>query len=64
MTASFHVGQVLGRVLLMVVFLGLVTPLGWALRLAGKDLLGLRRSPGATTYWRPAKRTSPFDRMF
>lgn len=64
MTASFHVGQVMGRILLSVVFLLVVTPLGLLLRLAGKDLLQLRRDPKADTYWRKAKPAGPLERQF
>ena len=63
MTASFHIGQMMGRVLLTVFLVIVVTPLGLLLRLAGKDLLQLKR-PRATSYWRTAKTANQFDRMF
>ena len=63
MTASFHVGQVMGRVMLTVFFLLIVTPLGLALRLCGKDLLATKRRTTAS-YWRAAKPVGPFDRQF
>ena len=64
MTVSFRVGQVLGFVWLSIFFLLILTPLGLLLRLAGKDLLGLKRSRTATTYWRESRPPGPFDRMF
>ena len=64
MTASWHVGQVMGRVLLTVFFLLLVTPMGLLLRLLGKDLLELKRRPDAASYWHVAKKPGPLDRMF
>ena len=64
MTASFHVGQILGQVILVLVFLFMVTPLGLLLRLFGKDLLNLKRDSSAMTYWRPAKTSREFDRQF
>jgi hypothetical protein len=64
MTVSFHVGQVMGRILLTFVFLVVVTPMGLLLRLFGKDLLQLKRPPVASSYWRPAKTSNQFDRMF
>ena len=64
MTVSWHIGQVMGRVLLTVFFLLLVTPLGLLLRLLGKDLLELKRCPDAASYWRVAKKPGPLDRMF
>ena len=64
MTISFHIGHVMGKVMLTVFFLLVVTPLGLVLRLMGKDLLGLRRKPDAATYWHPAKPASKLDQMF
>ena len=64
MTASWHVGQVMGRVLLTILFLLLVTPLGLLLRLMGKDLVELKRRPDAASYWRVARKPGPLDRMF
>jgi hypothetical protein len=63
MTVSFHIGQVVGKVLLTVFFFLVVTPLGLLLRLMGKDLLQLKRSP-AKTWWQSAGNNRDFDRMF
>jgi len=54
----------LGQVALVIVFLLVLTPLGLVLRLAGKDLLKLRRDPHGLTYWQEARRGSPLDRLF
>ncbi len=62
MTGSFYVGQFMGKVILTLFFLFVITPLGLCLR--GKDLLGLKKNLEATTYWRPAKSSREFDRMF
>jgi hypothetical protein len=64
MTASFHIGQVMGKVMLTVFFLVVLTPMGLLLRLLGKDLLGLRRRPDAASYWHSAKPSSRLDQMF
>ena len=64
MRLGFASSQVVGRVVLMVFFIFIVTPLGWVLRLAGKDLLQLKRPRDATTYWQPAKDAGPLDRLF
>jgi hypothetical protein len=64
MRFSFQIGQVMGKVLLTVFFFALVTPMGLLLRLLGKDLLQLKRRPDQTTYWRKAKGSREFDRMF
>ncbi|MBI1841016.1 MAG: hypothetical protein HYR88_09225 [Verrucomicrobia bacterium] len=64
MTISFHIGQVMGRILLTVFFLLILTPIGWLLRLCGKDLLRLKKESAEGTYWRPVKPGDDFDRMF
>jgi hypothetical protein len=64
MTASFHVGQVMGRILLGILFLCFITPFALVLRLFGKDLLKLKRNPGSKTYWHPAKASGELDRQF
>ena len=64
MTVSFHFGQVMGKVLLTLFFLLVVTPLGLLLRLLGKDLLRLKRRRDAATYWQPSKSNNQFDRQF
>jgi hypothetical protein len=64
MTVAFCLGQVMGRLLLALAFLVVVTPLGVALRLGGKDLLRLRRDRRSASYWRSARFTSEFDRQF
>jgi Saxitoxin biosynthesis operon protein SxtJ len=64
MTVSFYMGQIMGRVMLSMLFVLVLTPLALALRLSGKDLLRLRRDRRANTYWRPAKLTEEFDRQF
>lgn len=63
MAASFRLGQILGWVWLTLFFLFVLTPLGVALRICGKDLLGLRR-PNTGTYWNPSKTNERFDRQF
>jgi hypothetical protein len=64
MRVSFQIGQVIGKILLTLFFFLLVTPMGLLLRLFGKDLLQIKPTPGATTYWHAAKRNREFDRMF
>jgi hypothetical protein len=64
MRVSYEIGQVFGKILLALFFVFLVTPLGLFLRLIGKDLLGLKRAPGQSSYWRATKTNREFDRMF
>src|SRR5689334_15924388 len=62
MIAGFRVGQVVGIILLTVVFWCVLTPLGALLRLCGKDLLMIKKGPTSETYWRTAKSSADFDR--
>jgi hypothetical protein len=64
MTVSFYIGQVVGRILLTLIFLLVLTPLGLLLRLMGKDLLRLKLDPSAQTYWEPVKQDNDLEREF
>ncbi len=64
MRLGFAMSRIIGRVLLILFFLFILTPVGWILQLAGKDPLQLKRPVNATTFWQPAKDTSPLDRLF
>lgn len=61
---GFFLGQCLGRVVLTLFFLFIITPVGWLLRLAGKDPLQLKRQNDAQTYWQEARECSPLNRLF
>ena len=61
---GFYSSQFIGRCVLLLFFLVVITPVGWVLRLAGKDSLQLKRPAGAATYWHPSKDSSPLDRLF
>ena len=61
---GFYSSQFIGRCVLMVFFIFVITPLGWVLRLMGKDPLQLKRPPGAATCWHEAKANTPLDRLF
>lgn len=58
MTLTRPIGHVVGFVVLAIIYYGLLTPLGLAFRLRGRDLLRLRRRPQAS-YWVP--RGQPVD---
>jgi hypothetical protein len=62
--AGFHLSQWLGYAALAILFLLVLTPLGWVLRLMGKDLLQLKRPRNAETCWHPARESSPLDQLF
>lgn len=53
MGLAFVMGAIMSRVILMVVFFLTVTPIGWLLRITGKDLLRKKKDPAASTYWEP-----------
>jgi hypothetical protein len=61
---GFVLSQILAKVALWLLFLFVLTPLGLVLRLLGKDLLRLKRTSHANTYWTPSKAISPLDRLF
>jgi hypothetical protein len=61
---AFYLTQFVGYAVLAVLFLVVVTPLGWLLRLLGKDLLQTKRGGEATSCWQTAKESTPLDRMF
>jgi len=62
----FHVAGALIHLflLLALVFFIVVTPLGLAMRMLGKDPLRLRRPAGAESYWSEVRRKSSLDRLF
>jgi hypothetical protein len=55
MAVGGALGWVNTRILLGVVFFGLITPMGLAFRMAGRDLLPRAFDPRATTYRVPKK---------
>ena len=60
MSLVFLVGTAIGTLALAVVFFLVVTPLGLAARVAGRDRLGLRRPPPGASLWHPLPAT-PHD---
>src|SRR5690349_2386018 len=51
----YRIGIAMGRVVspiaLGIVFYGVIAPLGWSLKVLGKDPLRLKRDAKASTYW-------------
>jgi 4-amino-4-deoxy-L-arabinose transferase-like glycosyltransferase len=64
MRLGFALSRMLGFVFLTLIFVVVVTPLGWILRCSGKDPLRLKRPSQTETYWQPAKPCGPLDRLF
>jgi hypothetical protein len=61
---GFYSSQFIGRCVLMVVFILIITPLGLALRLAGNDSLQLKQPRNSITYWHQANERGPLNRLF
>ena len=55
MILAFPIGFVVSRVLLGVVYYGLITPMGFAMRMSGRDRLRIKRAvdDGGGTFWTP-----------
>lgn len=64
MIAAFPIGWVMSHVALAVVYFGVVTPIAFALRLAGRDTLQRRPRSDAVTYWIPRSPRSEAGRYF
>lgn len=64
MTVSEWLGDKVGRLILSLIFLLIMVPLGWVLRLAGYDPLALRKPRESDSYWRPARKAGRLDQMF
>ncbi len=61
---GFYSSQFVGRCVLLIFFIFIITPLGWVLRFAGKDPLQLQKPRDVKSYWIPSKDCGPLDRLF
>ena len=61
---GFAISQFAGAVVLAVFFFVIITPLGLAMRLIGKDPLRLRRPNGASSHWSKVEGKPSLDRLF
>ena len=59
MKLGLLLGKVISPIALGIVFYGVLTPMGVAIRLAGKDPLRQKRDPGADSYWIPREPPGP-----
>lgn len=68
MSLAFVLGFIVAHVILTLFFYLVVTPIGLAARLAGKDFLGLKRDRNAPSYWLPRadkpKSAADYERQF
>lgn len=59
MLAAFPIGWLMSHVVLAIVYYGVMTPIGFVLRLRGHDALGLAPTRDAQSYW--VERPGPSD---
>ena len=57
MALGLLLGRVVSPIVLGVIFYGVFTPVGWVMRLAGRDAMCRRLDPAAASYW--VKRDPP-----
>jgi hypothetical protein len=66
MGVAFVMGTIVSTVLMMVIFFGVITPVGILMRWLGRDTL-LRRRPEQPTYWKDVEPTADkkaYERLF
>ena len=61
---TLPIGFVVGHVVVFVIWFGVFTPVALIFRLMGRDALGKRPDPTASTYWEPLEQNIPAGRYF
>ncbi len=56
---ALPIGLIISNLILGLIYYGIMTPLGWILRLTGRDPLRLRKPDGATYWVRRTHRPEP-----
>ena len=64
MALAFPIGFVISHLAMGLVYYGLFTPLGLAMRLFGRDPMQLRPNPHAKSYWKRRPDTTDSKRYF
>ena len=64
MGLSFRIGQIMGKVILGIFYLLILTPLAVALRIMRKDLLGTRIDAEKPSYWKEPRQRGKLDQQF
>jgi hypothetical protein len=64
MVVTWPIGWVLSLVVLALIYYGVITAAGLALRVFGKDPLLKRGSPEVPSYWRPRRAPADVERYF
>ena len=60
--AAFPIGWVVSQVMLLVLFVGVITPVALLFKLQGRDRLTRRRPEHQATYWKPKATTADMRR--
>jgi len=64
MTLAVLLGWLMTRIILIVLFYLVVTPIGLLAKLSGKDFLNRKFNRDAQTYWMPRKAATPDKRNY
>jgi hypothetical protein len=64
MAFALALGWVVSRLVLVLLFALVLTPVALVARLAGKRFLDLRADPSAQTYWVPREQRSQYEKMY
>jgi len=60
--AAFPIGWVVSQVMLIVLFVGVITPVALLFRLQGRDRLSRKPASGRSSYWKPKVTTEDIAR--
>lgn len=64
MVLAFPIGWLVSKLMIGVIFYGMITPLALAFRLAGRDPLRRRMRPDVASHWEPKPPTGDIRRYF
>lgn len=64
MILAFPIGWAVSLLLLLLLYFVIFTPIGWLLRLRGRDMLGRKSAAGAVTFWTPKHSVFDVTRYF
>ena len=61
---TYPIGWFISHTVLLVIYLLVLTPIGWLLRLSGRDPLQRTLETDKTSYWEPVEPTNNKERYF
>jgi hypothetical protein len=64
MYAAFPIGWTVSHLLMAAIYYGVITPIGWIMRVTGRDPLFRSFDRSAQTYWVPHARFGDISRYF